>query len=77
MEWPVFSPDLNPIEHVWDILDRRVAVRQPPPTCLPEFLRALLDEWCNIPQDQNDNLILSKPTRCTDCIAWSGRPTMY
>ncbi|GBN81148.1 Transposable element Tcb1 transposase, partial [Araneus ventricosus] len=22
---------------------------QPPPTCLPELRRALLDEWCNIP----------------------------
>ncbi|GFT12306.1 hypothetical protein TNCV_4005611 [Trichonephila clavipes] len=32
---------------------------EPPPTCLPELRRALLDEWCNIPQDQIDNLILS------------------
>ncbi|GFU14592.1 uncharacterized protein TNCV_406491 [Trichonephila clavipes] len=31
----------------------------PPPTCLPELRRALLDEWYNIPQDQIDNLILS------------------
>ncbi|GFY23652.1 transposable element Tcb1 transposase [Trichonephila clavipes] len=44
---------LNPIEHVWDMLGRRIAARQPPPTCLPELRRALLDEWCNIPQDQN------------------------
>ncbi|GFV40578.1 uncharacterized protein TNCV_1984201 [Trichonephila clavipes] len=35
-----------------------------PPTCLPELRRALLDEWCNIPQDQIDNLILSMPRRC-------------
>ncbi|GFT80293.1 uncharacterized protein TNCV_1189641 [Trichonephila clavipes] len=35
----------------------------PPPTCLPELRRALLDEWCNIPQDQIDNLILSMPRR--------------
>ncbi|GFX62750.1 transposable element Tc1 transposase [Trichonephila clavipes] len=34
-----------------------------PPTCLPELRRALLDEWCNIPQDQIDNLILSMPRR--------------
>ncbi|GFU65535.1 transposable element Tcb1 transposase [Trichonephila clavipes] len=52
MDWPAYSPDLNPIEHVWDILDRRIAARQPPPTCLPELRRALLDECCNIPQDQ-------------------------
>ncbi|GFV71214.1 uncharacterized protein TNCV_2429611 [Trichonephila clavipes] len=35
---------LNPIEHVWDMLGRRIAGRQPPPTSLPELRRALLDE---------------------------------
>ncbi|GFW34218.1 transposable element Tcb1 transposase [Trichonephila clavipes] len=27
MDWPVYSPDLNPIEHVWDMLGRRIAAR--------------------------------------------------
>ncbi|GBM63541.1 Transposable element Tcb2 transposase [Araneus ventricosus] len=77
MDWPAYSPDLNPIEHVWDMLGRRIAARQPPPTCLPELRRELLDEWCNIPQDQIDNLILSMPRRCKACIASSGRHTPY
>ncbi|GFX46836.1 transposable element Tcb2 transposase [Trichonephila clavipes] len=64
MNWPAYSPDLNPIKHVWDMLGRRIAARQPPPICLPELWRALLGEWCNIPQDQIDNLILSLPRRC-------------
>ncbi|GFS84074.1 ATP-binding cassette sub-family G member 1 [Trichonephila clavipes] len=63
MHWPAYSPDLNPIEHVWDMLGRRIAARQHPPTCLPKLWRTLLDEWCNIPQDQIDNLILSMPRR--------------
>ncbi|GFT00702.1 transposable element Tcb2 transposase [Trichonephila clavipes] len=46
MDWPAYSPDLNPIEHVWDLLGRRIAA---PSTCLPELQRALLDKWCNIP----------------------------
>ncbi|GFV79771.1 transposable element Tcb2 transposase [Trichonephila clavipes] len=30
MEWPACSPDMDPIELVWDALVRRVARRQPP-----------------------------------------------
>ncbi|GFU38324.1 transposable element Tcb1 transposase [Trichonephila clavipes] len=43
MDWSAYSPDLNPIEHVWDMLGRQIAARLPPPTCLPELRRALLD----------------------------------
>ena len=27
MEWPTRSPDMNPVEHLWDLLDRRIRVR--------------------------------------------------
>ncbi|GFX86295.1 transposable element Tcb1 transposase [Trichonephila clavipes] len=27
MDWPTYSPDLNPTEHVWDMLGRRIAAR--------------------------------------------------
>ncbi|GFW24566.1 transposable element Tcb2 transposase [Trichonephila clavipes] len=37
MEWPACSPDMNPIEHVWNALGRRVAGRQPPPQTLQEL----------------------------------------
>ncbi|GFT03966.1 transposable element Tcb1 transposase [Trichonephila clavipes] len=77
VDWPAYSPDLDPVEHLWDMLGQRIAARQPPPTCLSELRRTLLDEWCNIPQDQIDNLILSIPRRCKACIASSGRHTPY
>ncbi|GFT68735.1 transposable element Tcb1 transposase [Trichonephila clavipes] len=77
MDWPAYSPDLNPIEHVWDMLGRRIAARPPPLTGLPEFRRELLDEWCNIHQNQIANLILSMSRRCKASIASSGRHTPY
>ncbi|GFW92418.1 transposable element Tcb1 transposase [Trichonephila clavipes] len=44
IDWPEYSPDLNSIEHVCDVLGRRIAARQTPPTNLPELWRTLLDE---------------------------------
>ncbi|GFV76556.1 transposable element Tc3 transposase [Trichonephila clavipes] len=77
MDWPGYSPDMNPIEHVWDMLGRRIAASQPLPTFLPELWRALLNEWCNIPHDHFDNFILSMPWHCKVCIASSGRHIPY
>ncbi|GFW88596.1 transposable element Tcb1 transposase [Trichonephila clavipes] len=37
MEWPACSPDMNPVDHVWDALGRRVAGRQLPPQTLQEL----------------------------------------
>ncbi|GFY14999.1 uncharacterized protein TNCV_235491 [Trichonephila clavipes] len=43
---------LESSRNMWDMRDRLLVVLQPPPTCLPKFRRALLFEWCNIPQYQ-------------------------
>jgi transposase len=45
LPWPSKSPDLNPIEHLMDDLDRRVRQRQPQPQYLQQLVNALQDEW--------------------------------
>ncbi|GFU60207.1 transposable element Tcb1 transposase [Trichonephila clavipes] len=78
MEWPVCSPDMNPIEHVWDALGRRVAGHQlPPPQTLKELERALLEEWDRIPQLVINSLIESMPQRCSTLLAVRGNHTPY
>jgi hypothetical protein len=45
LPWQSRSPDLNPIEHSWGDLDRRVRSRQPAPQTLQELHQALEHEW--------------------------------
>ena len=42
---PSLSPDLNPIEHLWDELGRRVRNWEPAVSTLRELHKALLEEW--------------------------------
>ncbi|GFW69200.1 transposable element Tcb1 transposase [Trichonephila clavipes] len=77
MEWPAGSPDMNPIEHVWDALGRRVAGRQPHPQTLQGLERALLEEWDRIPQLVINSLIDSMPLRCSTLLAVCGNHTPW
>ncbi|UYV74236.1 hypothetical protein LAZ67_11002568 [Cordylochernes scorpioides] len=67
MNWPARSPDLNPIEHVWDNLGRRISSLQPPPRNTLELETALTQEWALIPLELINSLILR---RHHDCKIW-------
>jgi transposase len=75
LPWPARSPDLNPIEHVWDILGRRMQHR----ACqsLNELFDALKEEWHSIPQEDLDDLIHSMPRRVGMVITKHGGHTKY
>ncbi len=47
---PAYSPDMSPIEHVWDALDRRIRQRVPVPANIQQLHTAIEEEWTNIPQ---------------------------
>ncbi|GBM73843.1 hypothetical protein AVEN_100547-1 [Araneus ventricosus] len=57
MDWPARSPDLNPIEHVWDALGRAFATRNPLPRTIQEMKTALLNERDQLPQEMINCLI--------------------
>lgn len=77
MDWPALSPDLNPIEHLWDELKRRVRARNPAPSSLEELKAALLEEWEGIPQDTVKKLIRSMKNRLRAVIRARGGNTKY
>ena len=75
LPWPAKSPDLNPIEHVWDLLDRRVRARDIPPRNVQEHAGALVEEWGNISQQDLANLVQSMRRRCTAVLNAAGGHT--
>lgn len=77
MAWPSRSPDLNPIEHVWDMLGRKVRSRVPSPRTLDELRNVLLEEWEAIPQHAIYSLIESMPRRMNAVIQARGGNTRY
>lgn len=74
LNWPAQSPDLNPIEHAWDMLQRRAMNHFPANIATEEQLFLHLSRtWDNIPQQDFDNLIQSMKTRCrTVCNVMGG-----
>ncbi|GFW15918.1 transposable element Tcb2 transposase [Trichonephila clavipes] len=77
MDWSAQSPDLNPIEHVWDFLGRRLAALTLPPVTIRELRLALQDEWAAMPQQLIDTLILSICRRYETCLAVRGDHIPY
>ena len=56
LPWPANSPDLNPIEHAWDCLGRRVRIHAQAAS-VQQFADLLCEEWRLIPQEFLDNMI--------------------
>lgn len=77
MDWPARSPDMNPIEHLWDLLDRRIRGCPQVPQTVHQLRQALVDEWRNIPQMDITNLINSMRRRCTELLRENGGHTHY
>lgn len=77
MGWPAKSPDMNPIEHMWDELKKRIRSRVHAPTTLRELTTAAQEEWDNIPQDVVEGLIRSMPNRMLSVIQARGGHTKY
>ena len=75
LEWPSQSPDLNPIEHLWEELDG--CVRKRDFTNTRDFYTALCEEWGKIPPEHLIKPVDSMPSRCAAVIKARGYATKY
>lgn len=72
---PPQSPDLNIIEHVWEILQRKI--RKYNITSAPMLREKLHEEWQKITPAELENLVVSMPRRLQAVIDAHGGLTKY
>ncbi|GFU68105.1 transposable element Tc3 transposase [Trichonephila clavipes] len=72
LRWPANSPDLNPIEHLWDHLDQVVRAMDPQPRNLAQLATALESAWLNISENTFRDLSDSLPARLAEVRSAKG-----
>lgn len=75
--WPANSPDLNPIEHLWNYIKERLKEYPEPPMGILELWDRIQDEWNKIPAKICQDLIESMPRRMAAVIEAKGKHTKY
>uniref|UniRef100_A0A3Q3WSF0 Tc1-like transposase DDE domain-containing protein n=1 Tax=Mola mola TaxID=94237 RepID=A0A3Q3WSF0_MOLML len=75
IEWPACSPDLNPIEHLWDQLGHALRARVTNTTTLADLRQLLVEEWYAIPQQCVTKLVTSMRRQAV--LAVDGSSTCY
>jgi transposase len=84
IDFPPYSPDLNPIEHLWWALKQLLQKHYPHLSTRGrgqdewnQFCEALKDCWRRIPTSLIRRLILSMPRRIRACERARGYQTKY
>jgi len=75
LDWPSQSPDLNPIENLWSILDNSLKLRRP--NNEQELFQMLNTSWKSISVDTLERLVDSMPARCQAVIDNDGFASKY
>ena len=72
--WSSQSPDLNPIEHLWEVIKKS---ETRPCKNLEELKVAIFVSWDSIDSSVTENLVSSIPQRCVEVIVARGGSTKY
>lgn len=77
LPWPALSPDLSPIEHLWDELSRRIHNGNQQINTVAQLRQALVREWNNLPNALVQRYVNSMRRRIQACIQANGGFTRY
>ncbi len=61
LKCPPQSPDLNPIEHIWDVVEREIRIMDGQPTNLQQLRDAIMSIWTKISEECFQHLVESMP----------------
>jgi hypothetical protein len=73
--WLPRSADLSPIEHVWDMIRRKISNLARPPQTLAQLRYEVQIAWDSVSQEDMDCLIRSILRRVAECINTRGGAT--
>ncbi len=77
LKWPPQSPDLNPIEHLWDVVEREIHIMDVQPTNLQQLCDAIVSIWTKISEECLQHLVESMPRRIKAVLKTKAGPTRY
>jgi transposase len=77
MIWPAQSPNLNPIEHLWDEVEWRLQCSKENPTNEEGLYKKLLAVWDGVEVETVRKLVCTMPQRVADVIKAKGGYTRW
>jgi len=63
LQWPPQSPDLNPIDHLWGVVQWEIRIIDVQPTNLQQLRNAIMSIWTKISEECFQYLVESMPRR--------------
>ena len=77
LDWPAQSPDLSPIEVLWNVLKERLKVRNPRPRTRPSIIIAIKEIWLELEDHIREKLCMGFRDRMRECIKNKGHLTRF
>ncbi len=77
LKCPPQSPDLNPMEHLCDVMEREIRIMDVQPTNLQQLCDAIMSIWTKISEKCFQHLVESMPRRFKAVLKAKGGPTRY